>query len=358
MGADLRPQHVVRDVLVIAAGNQDHLFREAAQTRNGAAGAGGDGIVVEPHAVLHPHQLNAVLYAAEGFGDMADGLVGHQPLHHGDGGHIILYIVDAGNENVLGGKNFSPVPADNAVFDADVGHALAGEEPGGAVAPEGGGDVVVGVQHQKAASVLIAENVLFRVHIFLHILVDVQMVGREVGDHRPLGAALHVHELEGAKLHHGEIRLLHLPRKGKQGRANVAPQPDGFSLRFQHFGDQRGGGRFAVGAGDANDRAGADLEERFHFGGHLRAPAAERFDGGVIGVHPRRAKQDIRLHVVQIAVAYMEPAAHGFQLQNLGVQLFPGRPVAAHHVAAVFQQKPNQRPVADAKPQHRDFLIF
>jgi len=298
MGADFRPKHVVGDVLVVAAGDQDYLFREAAQTRNGAAGAGGDGIVVEPHAVLHPHQLNAMLHAAEGLCDMTDGLVGHQSLHYGDGGHIILYVVDAGNENVLDGKNFSPVPADNAVFDADIGHALAGEEPGGAVAPEGGGDVIVGVQHQKAVLALITENVLLGIHILLHVLVDVQMVGRQVGDHCPLGTALHVHELEGAKLHYGEIRFLHLPGKGEQGRADVAPQPDGFPLRLQHFRNQGGGGRLSVGAGDADDPAGADFEECFHLGGHLRAPAAQGFDGGIVGVHSRGAEQDIRRHAV------------------------------------------------------------
>ena len=67
---------------------------------------------------------------------------------------------------------------------------------GDAVAPEGGGDGVVAVEHQQILFPLIAEDVLLSVHILLHILVDVQMVGGQIGYHRPLGAALHVHELE------------------------------------------------------------------------------------------------------------------------------------------------------------------
>ena len=183
------------------------------------------------------------------------------------------------------------------------------------------------------------------------------MVGREVGDHRPLGAALHVHELEGAKLHHGEIRLLHLPRKGKQGRADVAPQPDGFSLRFQHFGDQHGGGRLAVGAGDANDRAGADLEERFHFTGKLRALFAQPAQRRDIRVHTGRAEDDISLHIVKIMLSDMEHGARPLQLQNLRVELFPRRFVAGQHVQSVRKEHPDERPVAHADAEHGDFFI-
>ena len=49
VGNDFRCQRLIRDVLVVAARNEDDLLVEAAQARNGAGGAGTDGVVVVQH---------------------------------------------------------------------------------------------------------------------------------------------------------------------------------------------------------------------------------------------------------------------------------------------------------------------
>ena len=115
MAANFRPQGVVGDVLVIAPGNEDDLLREAPEPRNGAAGAGGDGVVIKPNAVFLPDQLNPVLHSAKGLGHLPGGLVRNQALHRCQGGHIVFHVVHARQQNIrlrhdrLGPRRSGPV---------------------------------------------------------------------------------------------------------------------------------------------------------------------------------------------------------------------------------------------------------
>ena len=65
--ADFRTQHIVRNVLIVAAGDQDHLFGEAPQAGDGAAGAGGNGVVIVPDAVLDANQFKNFMVRGECF---------------------------------------------------------------------------------------------------------------------------------------------------------------------------------------------------------------------------------------------------------------------------------------------------
>ena len=297
-----------------------------------------------------------MLDAAKSLGHMSDHIILHQALHHGDGGHVIFHVVDTGDENVLHRQNGRSVAADNPIIQAHVRLSLPGEEPGGAVAPELRRDGVVGVENQKAAFVLVTENVGFCLDVLLHILVNVQMVGSQIGNHRPGRAVGHVHQLEGAQLHHGVILSLHLPYQGQQRGADVATQPDGFSRCLQHFRNQGCGGGFSIGPGHTQQSAGTYFKENLHLRGHLGPTGPQGFNGRVCRVHSRGTEHHIRLHTVQIPFPHVKLAAHLLQLQYFLVQLLPRRLVAAQNLAAKFQQQTNQRPVAHAQSQHCNSL--
>ena len=111
------------------------------------------------------------------------------------------------------------------------------------------------------------------------------MVGGQIGNDRTVGAALHVHQLEGAELHHGKVRLLHLRAQGQQRGTDVAPQPDGMPLRLQHFADEGRGGGLTVRTGDGNQGTGADLEEYLHLAGDFGTLMAEIFQCRIGRVH-------------------------------------------------------------------------
>ena len=122
------------------------------------------------------------------------------------------------------------------------------------------------------------------------------------------------------------------------------------------FCDQGRGGRFAVGAGHGDDAAGADLEERFHFTGKLRALFAQPAQRRDIRVHTGRAEDDISLHIVKIMLSDVEHSTRPLQLQNLRVELFPRRFVAGQHVQSARKEHPDERPVAHADAEHGDFF--
>ena len=128
--------------------------------------------------------------------------------------------------------------------------SLPGEEAGLSGAHQSCGHIVIRIEDQQIILVLKSENILFRLHIFFHILMDIQMIGGQIGDHRSGGAAAHIHQLEGAEFHHCKIRFCHLGHFIQQGRTNIATQPHGLSIGFQHFRDQRGGSGLSVRAGN------------------------------------------------------------------------------------------------------------
>ena len=303
-----------------------------------------------------------MLHAAEGGGDSADGLVRNQTVGDSNGGHVVLHIVDAGEQDGIHGHdglgNAVFHPENGAVFQisAIFGTNPAGEVAGLAVTQQRGGDVVVGVDHQQALATLELVDVLLGLDVLGHVLVDIQVVGGEIGDDGPLGTALHVHELEGAQLHHGEVLLLHFGQEAQQRRADVAAQPDLLALGLQKLGDQGGGGGFAVGAGDGDGMALAQLEEDLHLGSDLRALGPQALDGGVAGVHAGGAEDHIGLDAVEVRVAQAQNAAVFLQLQDLVLQLFAGSAVTAGDIAAELEQQPDQGAVTDAQTQHGDSL--
>ena len=178
------------------------------------------------------------------------------------------------------------------------------------------------------------------------------MVGCEVGDHRHPGAVLHVHQLERTKLHHSDIFWLHLPHQRQQRRADVAAQPNCFPLCFQHFGNQGCGGGFSVRTGDGDNITGTNLKKSLHLRGDFCTPLTKRGYSWAIRMHTGRAEGDLGIHFLVETLAQVQLATHTLQLQYLGIQLFPFRPVAAENNAAVFQQQPYQRAIAYAQAKH------
>ena len=237
-----------------------------------------------------------MLHAAEILCHGADAFVADQSLHRRHGSHVVFDVMDTGQQNILHIEYLLP-PAHNPVplLPNAVGGSLPGEEMGLPRPGKSGGNGIVGIEHQQIPRLLEAENIFLGLHIFFHVLVDIQMVGGQIGNHRPLGAAGHIHQLEGAELHHRIVLRLHPAAQGQQGRADIAPQPHGFPCRFQHFRNQRGGGGFAVGAGDGNQMAGGHPEKHVHFRGDFRPLLPQAANGGISRMHSRCAEHHIRL---------------------------------------------------------------
>ena len=76
------------------------------------------------------------------------------------------------------------------------------------------------------------QDVLLRVDVLLHVLVDIQVVGREVCHHGHVGALPHGDELKAGELHHRHVLRGDGLDLRQQGLADVAPQVHCFALGF------------------------------------------------------------------------------------------------------------------------------
>ena len=327
MRADRLAQHVVGDVLVISARDQDDLLLEGFQTGNGARRAGGDRIVVVLDAVEFADKLDAVLHAAERRGDRADVVIRRIALHHGRGHHHVVDVVRARDADVSGGHELTPravlCDIDDAILEKHaVGQflRLAGAEQV-ACGVQRARDLVVQIEHQTVALLLAAVDRGLGLHIFVKVLVVVQMVGRQVGDRRHMGRMLHAHQLEGGQLDDGQILGLHLAHAGQQRRADVAAQMHGIARVLEDLADERGRGGLAVRAGDADDRAGADREKQLHLAGDLRAVLLRLFQKA--RMHAGRAEDHVLVERIQIMLTQHEVDAQRCQ-RGIAVAQFGG----------------------------------
>ena len=182
------------------------------------------------------------------------------------------------------------------------------------------------------------------------------MVGRKVRHDGRVAAGMQIHQLEGAELEHSDVRGAHFIGAIQKRRADVAANPDAMSGAAQQLGNECGRGRLAVRAGHTDDPARADLKECLHLRRDLRARSAQYRKLGLCRMQARRAEGHIAGKSLEVAIAQMQLRAHALQLENLRIQLFARRFVAARDLRAVLQQQAHQRTVAHAETEHQHAL--
>ena len=161
----------------------------------------------------------------------------------------VFYIVHAGNADLLHGEERHIAGFIDMMEDAvgveicSTGNGFPAGEP-----VEIPPDLLCHgtVEHCPAEGVLMAVEILFGVHILLHILVHIQMVGRHIGDEGGIRTAAHGDELEAGKLHHSGIFGLDLVDDRQQRRADIAAQMHRPPRPPEQFGDEGGAGGLAV----------------------------------------------------------------------------------------------------------------
>ena len=126
------------------------------------------------------------------------------------------------------------------------------------------GNGVVPVEHSLFVIVLVDKDIFLGGHILAHGLVDIQMVGGQVGDHRDLRAQVHGHELEGGQLQYRPVLGLHTVDVGQQRFSDVAAEVGVVPGGLEQRGDDGGGGGLAVAARHTDGVTGADLKKHLH----------------------------------------------------------------------------------------------
>ena len=269
-----------------------------------------------------------MLHARKGRADLTHSLHRHAPPDSGDGCQQVFDVVQPAQLDVGAGHNGRYY----AVFGiakgvvlrtqkrAVVGFVQAGEPDllALAVALHRAGDVVLKAQHGAAGRHLPQQNIALGIDIFLHILVVIQVVGRDVGHHRHLGAGAHTDQLEAGQFDHRHSVRRNVRQLGQQRCADVAAQKHLAPGGLKHFGDQRGRGGLAVRAGHRHDLAGAKLKKQLHLAGHGGACLQRRLQFGLKILVARRAHNDI-LPGKAVGVMFAQTQADIQTAQGFGV---------------------------------------
>ena len=151
--------------------------------------------------------------------------------------------------------------------------------------------------------ILIKNDIPLCFYVLLHVLVDVEVVGREVGHDRDVGALAHGDQLEGGQLHHADIIGRNSLDLGQEGLADIAADMDGIAVGSEHFGDDGGCRGLAVGACHRVDLARTDVEKDLHLGADGHALLTQGVECVAPKGHAGGTQRDIDVDVVEIMLA-------------------------------------------------------
>ena len=173
-----------------------------------------------------------------------------------------------------------------------------------------------------------------------------------------MGAESHIHQLEGAELHNCPMLFFHLGNRGKQGRANIAAQPNGLAIGLQNFRNQGGGSGLAVRAGNCQQITGAKFKEHLHFAGDLSTAFPKFFQCRDIRVHTGGAKNKISTKIFQIVIPHFQGTIQSFQLQYFCIQLFSGGAITTGDRTAIGQKQTDKGAIAHTQTHHKYIFPF
>ncbi len=143
---------------------------------------------------------------------------------------------------------------------------------------------VIDADHSVVLGPLALEDTALGGDVSFHAAMAVQMVGRDVQEHGDVEAGRgHQFELVGGHLEHIDAALSQR-RQGQRRRAEIGAHLGALARAAQQMADKCGGGRFAVGARDADIgclRLGA--EQQFHLADD-RHVGGNRFGGDGMGL--------------------------------------------------------------------------
>ena len=153
-------------------------------------------------------------------------------------------------------------------------------------AGQSSGGRVVGVEDGEIILPLVIKDARFGVDVIRKRLVAIEMVGRDVQNHRDPGTKFNDRlQLKARYFKHGPGCRAGLIHKTDGGRADIAAHQCGEPSGGNNFAGQRGGGGLAVGSGNSDDWAGKKLRGEFDFADYRLSQVARLHQLRRIGRH-------------------------------------------------------------------------
>ena len=266
---------LIRGLLIIATADQQRGAVHRLNSLDGRVRIGALGIVVIGNAVLLRHILNSVLHRRKFLHAAADGIHRHaRVISHGSGSHGIFIIMASQDfQPVRGGDDLLPVPilqhnilsvqpdALGKLLQAGKIHRFCPE-----VFSKFPQRQILIIQHADLILSLIFRNQLLHPDIFLHGVVTVQVILRDVED----GADLRAEILDRFQLEAADLRHRHGVLRGFQSHRGIRGSDISHHIHLRqiirHDLSQHGrGGGLSVGARHRQHPALSHLVSQLHF---------------------------------------------------------------------------------------------
>ncbi len=145
---------------------------------------------------------------------------------------------------------------------------------------------IVGVEDGPVRRLLPGKDARLCSGVFLDGRVPVEVIGREVQQHRdPWPERLRALQLKAARLDHVDGFVGRRFDLGAQRQPDVAADEDAVTTGFQHPAGQRRRRRLPFGAGDGDDPAAQPARGQLELAGDRHTRAPRRLDGGQLRRH-------------------------------------------------------------------------
>ena len=221
-------------------------------------------------------------------------------------------------------------------------------------------DIAIGVKNRVVLRRLVFEDAGFGRDVVLHRTVTVEVIGRDVEDRRDMRTeGLDRLQLEARNLQHNPGVRRRLLDKGNCRRADISPDQRLTSARGDDFAGQRGGGGFAVGAGDGHDLSFEEARRQLDFSDDRDAETAgvlQRAD--VAGDSGADHNQILIAEGALAVLAGFHRNATVEQRRNFGRELILALGIADRYPCATRLQKERRGHARLAQSNHQNPFAF
>ena len=172
---------------------------------------------------------------------------------------------------------------------------------------------IVGVQHDPVSRRLVGENARFGVGVLRDVGVAIEVVGREVQQHRdPRLEGVDAFQLKAARFNHVDCVLGRFVDLSAEGTADVAADEDVMAAGFEHSAGQRRRGRLALGPGDRDDAAAQPARRELELANHGDPGPARGVERRLLRGTRRAEDDQVRVRERRLGMtAELEPDASG-----------------------------------------------
>ena len=215
--------------------------------------------------------------------------------------------------------------------------------------------MIIGIEHGDILSALVRDDVALQAHVFVPTEL-VEVIGGDIGDGGDGRGPIGVLELGVADLEDDVGAGRDLVQAPEERLADVSANDEGLAGFSGNCANERRGGGFPARPGDADNTAGAELQEEPHLGSHRHAEFARAGECGVVAKNRLGDRHQVVAGGVEQRLASHEALDAAGRGRPGGGELGIGPGIAERDGSAVSHHPAREVTAFDAERVHQHAL--